>query len=214
MASVPTKTPKGGAGTMRGMALALMAGAILGVLSRLGDHLLSDAFKDLADVGGLWLVTAFAVGATVSTAGQGAITGTLTLLTAVSTYYLSTYMLDEPITGARTIPRLGFVGPWIVAALVGGPIFGGAGFLWRTWQGWLRVVAVALVSGFLTAESVLWLLRGTSMMSVSGAELVCAAVLPWLMLRPGERLMAVGLASGFGLVALATFSTVVALLGP
>jgi hypothetical protein len=202
------------------VALALGAGAALGVLSRLGDHLLPEPYTWFVDLGGPWLAVAFAVGAAVRSVRWGALAGVLALLAAVASYYGATYLVDEPLTGGRTIPNPNLVAPWVVLALIGGPLFGLAGAAWREGRGRWRVLAVALLSGALAGEGAALLLRGygAADAGVLATEPVIAALLPWLLLRGRQRAAALALTGGFALLALAAMATLFAvfrvLLGP
>ena len=193
---------------------ALIAGTILGGLSRLADHL-GEPLATLGNLGWPWLVVAFKVGSMARTVFRGGIFGSLTLLVAVASYYVAMFFVDYGMSldafVVIGIPR--FVVFWVAMAVVGGPIFGTAGAAWRSHRGWSRAVGIALLTGAIAGESLILLLERRSSFSAGILLLSCigAALLPWLLLRGRERLVGITLAIGFALLGLATIATLLAL---
>jgi hypothetical protein len=74
---------------------------------------------------------------------------------------------------------------WIPIAIVGGAVFGAAGLGSRSKASALvRVVSIALISGTLAGEGLLWLVRrGNAGDFVFALEMIVGLMLPWLLLR-------------------------------
>jgi hypothetical protein len=200
--------------------LALVAGLALGLFSGLGDRLPPDTFLHvvvaLANAAGPWLVTAFVVGALAGAPLAGALTATAALAAAVSVYYLTIYVAGNTVADvARS------AGVWLAVSVVVGPLLGAAGGAWaRPRRAFDRIGAVALLAGALAAEAILRLIQveawtgldlARTDIQVGLIELAAAAVLPAVLLSPGERLR--GYLGAVIATAGATVLTAVALAG-
>ena len=98
---------------------------------------------------------------------------------------------------------------------------GGAGAVWRHGAGWPRSIAVGLFSAGLLAEGVVFgvgRLAGIEQLTsdpgalLLGAEIVIGVILPFVLLRPGERLRGYLATATLALVAGVSIGPVVALL--
>lgn len=177
--------------------VALVAGVALGLFSGVGDRLPPDTVLHVvvasANAAGPWLVTAFVVGALAGAPLAGALTATAALAAAVAVYYLSIYLAGNEVADvARS------AGVWLAVSVVVGPLLGAAGGAWaRPRRAFERIGAVALLSGTLAAEAILRLIQVEAWTGLDLArtdiqigliELAVAAVLPAVLLSPGERL--------------------------
>jgi hypothetical protein len=162
-------------------------GVILGGLAWLADQLgYPWSVVIPANAIGAWVGVGFLLGTSARTVPTGALRGLIGLLTAVGTYYLLIAVLGA---GIRAIGASHAAMIWGSVALVAGPIFGAAGGAWRHWSGWPRLVAVAVLSAALMAEGIVFGLRvGDASRVLLTAEAVIGALLPLLLLRPGERI--------------------------
>ena len=177
--------------------LALLPGLALGLFSALGDRLPADTVLHvviaLANAAGPWLVTAFVVGALAGAPVAGAITATAALVAAVAGYYLTIYL-----SGYSVADLVRSAGVWLAVSVLVGPLLGAAGGTWaRPRRALDRIGAVALLAGTLAAEAILRLIQvevwtGLDLtrtdIQVGLIELAAAAVLPAVLLAPGERL--------------------------
>jgi hypothetical protein len=134
---------------------------------------------------GAWVGVGFLLGASARTVPTGALRGLIGLLSAVAAYYL---LIALSGAGIRAIGASHAATIWGSVALVAGPIYGAAGGAWRHWSGWPRLIAVAVLSAALMAEGIVFGLRvGDASLVLLTAEAVIGALLPLLLLRPGER---------------------------
>ncbi len=110
----------------------LASGIVLGILSRLADHV-GEPLATLGNLGWPWLAVAFLVGSTAPNTLHGRVFGTVTLLIAVVAYYVAMFFVDYGMSldAIAVIGVPGFVLFWVAVAAVGGPIFGVAGAAWR-----------------------------------------------------------------------------------
>ena len=162
---------------------------------------------------GAWLGVAFILGASARTIPTGALRGVIGLLSAVASYYILIAIFGQ---GYRVIGASHAATIWGAVALLAGPVMGGAGAVWRHGAGWPRAIGVALLTSALFAEGFVFgaprLIHVDQIQYDPGAvlfagEMILAVVLPWLMLRSGERLR--------GYVSMAAFTVVSALaIGP
>lgn len=148
----------------------LAAGALLGVLTQVGQGALpDDAAALLANSGGAWLLAAFAVGALMSSAERAATAGAVTLVVASFTFYESVDIFE----GVGSDHRGALI--WAVAGSVAGPVFAVAGY-WARRCPSLRPAALALVAGVLIAEAMhlFWWVGVDTLHGVAVVELVIA----------------------------------------
>jgi hypothetical protein len=147
------------------------------------------------------------LGASARTIATGALRGVIGLLSAVLAYYALIAIFGQ---GFRAIGASHAATIWGVVALAAGPIMGLAGGAWRHATGWPRAFAVAFLAAALIAEGVAFgagrLVRVDQLGNDPGAillaaEVVLGALLPWLLLQPGERLR--GYLATVGLAAVA-----------
>ncbi len=132
------------------LALAVLAGALVGALTSFGQTLLGGtSFQGLANAVSPWLVASFLVGALARRPDAAAVAGLLTCAGQVAGYYLVADLRGFAVGSASIVL-------WTVAGLLGGPLFGVAGRLWRRgpsvgarWAG----VGGALLAGCWLAEA-------------------------------------------------------------
>lgn len=149
----------------------LVAGALLGILTQIGQGALpDDAAALLANSGGAWLVAAFAVGALMSSTERAAIAGAVTLVVASFTFYEAVDLFE----GVGSDHRGALI--WAAAGSVAGPVFAVAGFWARRSPG-LRPISLALLSGVLIAEAMhlLWWVGIDTLHGVAVVELLIGA---------------------------------------
>lgn len=189
------------------IAVAIGIGLLLGAASRFGNSL-PEVPAWLFNGGAPWLLVAFFVGAGTRSRWSGSLFGALTLACAVVGYFGYARL----VAGQANLPAAAqSARPLLAVALVGGPLLGCAGGLWRDSAGWPRTLAVAALSAVLTDEAVFLLLRGYQQMPwirwLIVLELALAVALPWLLLgRRGQALRALLLAGGLVVAGLAAIS--------
>ena len=134
---------------VEGLGTSILVGAALGALAWLSDQLQWPySLLIPANMIGVWLALAFALGASARTIPTGALRGLIGLLAAVAVYYLL-YTLGA---GYRAIGAGHAATVWGLVALIAGPVMGGAGAVWRHASGRPRAVAVAVLAAALIAE--------------------------------------------------------------
>lgn len=178
-----------------GFGTSILGGAALGAAAWFADGLAYPLGLLIpANAIGVWLGVAFILGASARTMPTGALRGVIGLLSAVAAYYVLIAIFGQ---GFRAIGASHAATIWGAVALVAGPIMGGAGAVWRHGAGWPRAIGVAVLASALFAEG--FVFGGPRLIHVDelvydpgaflfAAEMILAAVLPWILLRPGERL--------------------------
>jgi hypothetical protein len=176
-----------------GFGTSIGGGAALGALAWFSDQLdwpLSLLIP--ANLIGIWLAVAFALGASARTIPTGALRGLVGLLSAVAVYYLLNAILGQ---GFRAIGASHAATVWGAVALLAGPALGGAGALWRYGSGWPRAIGVAVLAAALIGEGVVF--GGPRLVHVDqlgtdpgallfAAEALIGVALPAVLLRRGE----------------------------
>jgi hypothetical protein len=191
------------------------------VVSRLGDRL-GGGFAWAFNIGGPWLAVAFVLGRYGRSFRDAAFRGALVLVTAVISYYAFVRFVEHLpghlYRNYRSPSRLMTLvtgGPaWIPIAIIGGALLGVSGLGSRSsGRAVVRVVSVALMSGVLAGEGLLWLVRrGNAGDFVFALEMVVGVTLPWLLLRErSEQLRAwwIAVAIGLGVLAIEAMIRVV-----
>ena len=178
-----------------GFGTAILGGAALGAAAWFADGLAYPLGLLIpANSIGVWLGAAFILGASARTLPTGALRGVIGLLSAVAAYYLLIAIFGQ---GVRAIGASHAATIWGAVALIAGPIMGGAGAVWRHAEGWPRAIGVAVLASALFAEGLVF--GGPRLIHVDelvydpgaflfAAEMILALILPWILLRRGERL--------------------------
>jgi Family of unknown function (DUF6518) len=185
---------------MRRAVLAALAavplGIVLGLASQEADAVVRHG-RWIAALGVPLLAVCWAAGAVAGRCAAGAVAGAVTMTTATATYYV----LHFHHFGAerRMIP---IVAGWSAASLAAGAVFGLAGGAWRSGRSAVRVAAVVLLAGALGGEAVLlageWPEPTKPLLEL---ELLAAAVLPFVLVRPWRALpLALVLTAGAALL--------------
>lgn len=178
-----------------GFGTSILGGAALGAAAWYSDGLgYPLGLLIPANAIGVWLGVAFILGASARTLPTGALRGVIGLLSAVAVYYVLIAIFGQ---GYRAIGASHAATIWGAVALMAGPIMGGAGAVWRHGAGWPRALGVAVLTSALVAEGFVFgaprLVHVDQLAYDPGAflfaaEMILAAVLPWILLRRGERL--------------------------
>jgi hypothetical protein len=166
------------------LALAVAAGLLTGVLTSFGQTLLGDtAFQGLANAVSPWLVAPFLVGALARRPAAAALAGLLTCAGQVAGYYLAADLRGFAVGSASILL-------WTCAGVLGGPLFGAAGRLWRRGRSggsrWVGVGA-ALLAGCWLAEALLTYLVVLRRPDEALVFAVVAGLLVVLLSRGGDR---------------------------
>jgi hypothetical protein len=126
--------------------LIVTTGLSVGVVTEIGQGLLPDGFSQIANSISPWLLVAFLLGSRMPDRRWAAAAGFGALVFALIGYYAMTQL------------RFGYGGStgslvlWSIAATVGGPVFGLAGWTWRVEDGWRRAAAIGLLAAVAIAE--------------------------------------------------------------
>jgi hypothetical protein len=104
--------------------VALALGVVVGVLTSLLQGQLNFPWLALVNAASPWLTTAFVAGALQSRLSTAALVGIAATGLEVVAYYVTADLRGFGVSTA-------YVVLWSLCALVGGPIFGAAGHLWR-----------------------------------------------------------------------------------
>jgi hypothetical protein len=130
------------------LAAAVGAGLAVGALTSFGQTALGGTwFAGLANAVSPWLVASFLAGALARRGWVAAVAGLLACAGEVAGYYLVADLRGFGVGAAS-------VAVWVVSGVVGGPVFGWAGRLWRTAAGRWRGLGPALLAGCWLAEAV------------------------------------------------------------
>lgn len=135
------------AAATRLVALVLVAGLATGVVTQLGQSLLPTDWSQAANAISPWLFVAFLVGSAMPGWRAAGLAGAATLVLAMIGYY------------AMTTLRFGIGGStaslvfWGLGAVVGGPVFGAAGWWWRHGSHRSRASALGLLTAAFIAEA-------------------------------------------------------------
>ncbi|MDP1849113.1 MAG: DUF6518 family protein [Solirubrobacteraceae bacterium] len=176
--------------------IAVVAGALLGVLSRVEET--TDGLSLGVSANATWLGVAFAAGVLQRQAPplRGAAAGALALATANLAYY-AWIAATEP--GVALASVAGSPLSWLALGIGGGAVFGAAGRVWTQAVGITRVLAGLPLAGVCIAEGIPAVLGGPA---TDGVALVVGAALPVASGR-GTRERALGAALSAGVIAVA-----------
>ncbi len=211
MAAGPRRAPlvrRAASGFGTGIGLGIVLGVLAWVADELGypwDALIP------ANAIGAWVGLAFLLGTSARTVPTGALRGVIGLLSAVAAYYVLNFVLG---VGFRAIGAGHAATIWGAVALAAGPVFGAAGGTWRHRRGAPRSFAVAILAAILVAEGLAFgaFARADIGGAVLALEVVLGALLPIVLLGPGERLRGVVATAVLGLGGAAAIGPVTAMI--
>ncbi len=147
-------------------------GLATGVLSQFAQDLLPDAWSQVGNSISPWLLVAFLLGSTMPDRRWAVAAGVGALALAVVGFYATTTIRFGIGGGTASLVF------WGLGALVGGSVFGLAGFGWRTSPDRrLRALAIGLLGAVFIAEGV-YQLRVVPASSVGPAYLLVGAAIP------------------------------------
>jgi hypothetical protein len=148
-------------------------GIAVGVLTSFGQTHLGTPFLALVNSAAPWLVAPFLVGALCRRVSTAALAGLSTCTLQLLAYYVTAHARGFAAGEAIVVF-------WLVCALLGGPLFGAAGYLWRRARLPLRGLGgTALAAAFLAegiwaywhhlhykSTAVLWLVIAAAMVAL------------------------------------------------
>jgi len=158
------------------LSVLVVAGLAAGIATQLGQSLLPDGWSQAANAISPWLLVAFLLGSRMPDRRWAALAGIAALVLALVGYYAVIELRYG--YGASTSSLL----LWGVAALVGGPVFGVAGWSWRFEGGWRRAAAIGLMSACAIAEGV-YLIAILPDPAVGAAFVLVGALVPLVFAR-------------------------------
>lgn len=129
--------------------LAVTSGLVVGVLTSFGQGHLNGALNALVNSASAWLVVPFFVAARMRTLRGAALAGF-----TVCSLQLVGYTVASELRGFTSGGAIVLF--WTGCAVVGGPLFGAAGRLWRSGVGDLRGIGSSVLASAFLAEG-LWL---------------------------------------------------------
>ncbi|MDA0158952.1 DUF6518 family protein [Solirubrobacter ginsenosidimutans] len=121
------------------------AGLVVGALSSIGRSHLDGTLEALANSTSTWLVAPFLIGTLAATRREAAVAGFATCAAQLAGYYVV-----DALQGIGTSGSL--IAFWTLCAILGGPVFGMAGHVWRTAGPPLKGLGIAALAGVFMAE--------------------------------------------------------------
>jgi hypothetical protein len=128
------------------IAAAVAIGVVVGCATSFAQAHLAMPWAALANSASPWLLGGFAAGALQLRRGTGIAAGFIACVLEVVSYYVTSAARGFPVSHA-------WIAFWAACALVGGPVFGWAGWAWRRATGWWQALGVSLAAGTFLAES-------------------------------------------------------------
>lgn len=177
--------------------IAVVAGAVLGVLSRVEET--TDGLSAGVSANATWLGVAFVVGVVQrrTSLARAAVAGVLAL-TAANLAYYAWIAATEP--GVELASVAGSPLIWLALGVGGGAVFATTGRLWIASSATTRVLASLPLAGVCIADGI-FALRGGPL--TDGIALLLGALLPVASgVSARERLIGAGLSAGVIAVAL------------
>ncbi|MDA0185378.1 DUF6518 family protein [Solirubrobacter phytolaccae] len=124
---------------------ALATGLVFGGLGAFGQAQLEGTLEAFPNSISTWLLAPFLVGMLAATRTRAAVAGVATCAVQLAGYYAVNAMQDIGTTASLVVF-------WTACAVVGGPLFGVAGQLWRSGEPGLKGLGTAALAGVFVAE--------------------------------------------------------------
>ncbi|MGW1210393.1 DUF6518 family protein [Streptomyces sp. NPDC002499] len=150
----------GGLGVSTAAVVATGGGVLLGVLTNLAQGWLPGAWNQIANSGAVWSAVAFVAGALLAGRGGTVVRSAVGGLGAEAGLVVGYYGYVE--FGRDGMGALFFPLVWLGMAGVAGPLFGVAGYAWRSGKrvrgrdAWSRVAGLAAFAGLFGMEGVMF----------------------------------------------------------
>jgi hypothetical protein len=136
------------AGTRNQAVLLVTGGLAVGSLTSFGQTYLHGALAAFVNSASAWLIAPFFLGAYRASWRAAAVVGLGACLLQLGGYYLTAQLRGFPAGGAILVL-------WAGCAVLGGPAYGAAGWLWRTGGPRVRGLGAAVLASAFLAEG-LW----------------------------------------------------------
>lgn len=137
---------RSGVGLPTGLALGLIVGALVGVATDLLQAHLDLPWLSLVNSASPWLAPAFGVGIAARRSLHAAVGGFVVCTAELLAYNATAQLRHIAVSSGLTLF-------WAVCGLIGGPLFGVGGQLWRTARGRTRGLGPALLSSAFLGEA-------------------------------------------------------------
>jgi hypothetical protein len=128
------------------LALAVVVGVLVGVVTNVLQAHLNSPWLALVNSASPWLTPAFAVGAVARRRGPAAVAGLVVCVIELLAYDMSASLRAVTESSGLTLF-------WAVCGVIGGPLFGAGGRLWREAAGPGRGLGPALLSSAFVGEA-------------------------------------------------------------
>lgn len=136
-----------GRSTAGALAIAAIVGLAVGCATSYGQAHLSGTLNPLVNSASAWLVAPFFVGALLRKPSSGALAGLLTCALQVVGYFVTSELRGFPTSSSS-------IAFWTACAVVGGPLFGAGGHLWRRGRRRLAAPSSTLLPAVFLAEGI------------------------------------------------------------
>jgi hypothetical protein len=181
------------------LAVGLLIGFLVGTATSFAQAELGGTWQALSNSASPWLLGAFAAGAIQLRWGWAAAAGLGACVLEVVAYYLVTSLRGYPVNYTWIVF-------WVVCAVIGGPVFGWAGWAWRRAAADLRPVGGAFLPATFIAEAIgtyqlrLHYAGPVVLYTVIGLALLVVVAITTR--RPGRAVLAT---AGFAIVGIAVY---------
>lgn len=169
-----------GSEVIRSVALAVGVGLLTGTFTQIGQSVLPDGFGQAANSISVWLAVAFGLGSVMPRPNLAAVAGVVALACALVGYYALVWIRFGWTGGSTALVM------WSIGALLGGAVFGPAGWYWRHGDVRQRVIASALLGAAFAAEGI-YLITILSSPSVGLAFVGVGVAVPLVLGRTGRE---------------------------
>jgi hypothetical protein len=132
--------------------IGILVGFTIGFLSAIGQYVLPDSIKQIANSGAMWVIIAFVMGRYAPSLVMAILVGALALFGELAGFYAIAWRLHLAIT------PLWVVFAWGVVAVIAGPILATGGYVSRTKGGFTRLLGMSTLGATFIGEGLFLLL--------------------------------------------------------
>lgn len=137
-----------GQDVLRFVSIGVAAGLVIGVLTAVGQSVLSGGLFQLTNSGAMWVIVTFVMGRYAASRTTALVAGTLALFGELLGYYVTVWLISPYVSPLWRILA------WCAVGVIAGPLLAWGGYVSSHMSGRVRLVGLAMLGAIFIGEGV------------------------------------------------------------